>query len=143
RLPPRAAARAAYGTAIMRLCSLLLLFAVPLAAQVAKEANTGYQTPQQREGMATSLALQGRDAEQKPRELVQSLDLKPGMTVADIGTGPGYMLPYLSEAVGKNGRVLAEDIFDEFLKKTREVAKPLGNVEVVKGTERDPKLPAD
>ena len=43
------------------------------------------------------------------------MGLKPGMTVADIGTGVGYMLPYLSRAVGPSGQVLAEDIFDDFL----------------------------
>ena len=41
------------------------------------------------------------------------------MTVADVGTGVGYMLPFLSKAVGANGRVLAEDIFDDFLARRR------------------------
>ena len=34
-----------------------------------------------------------------------ALELKPGMVMADIGTGAGYMLPYLSEAVGPSGKV--------------------------------------
>ena len=56
-----------------------------------------------------------RDATERPQELVDEMALKPGMTVADIGTGVGYMLPYLSRAVGPSGRVVAEDIFDDFL----------------------------
>jgi ubiquinone/menaquinone biosynthesis C-methylase UbiE len=71
------------------------------------------------------------------------MQLRPGMTVADIGTGVGYMLPYLSKAVGPQGRVLAEDIFDDFLAqaKTRAAEAKLANVTFVKGTEHGPQLP--
>ena len=66
------------------------------------------------------------------------------MTVADIGTGVGYMLPYLSRAVGPTGRVVAEDIFDDFLTAAKQHAKDAGllNVAFVKGTETDPRLAA-
>ena len=62
--------------------------------------------------------------------------LKPGMVVADIGTGAGYMLPYLSRAVGAQGRVLAEDIFRTiFWTRPRANAKSekLANVDVRQG----------
>ena len=67
------------------------------------------------------------------------------MTVADIGTGVGYMLPYLSPAVGPRGRVIAEDIFDDFLSQARERAsrEHLENVAFVKGSPADPHLPPD
>jgi predicted methyltransferase len=119
------------------------LFVIALHAQVASDANTGYRTPEQRNNMAASLTRPGRDATQKPVELVEALELKPGMTVADVGTGGGYMLPHLSRAVGPSGRVLAEDIFDEFLAKAKEKAQAdqLANVEFIKGTERNPNLP--
>ena len=52
---------------------------------------------------------------QKPGELIRAMGLQPGMTVADIGTGIGYMLPFLSRRVGADGQVIAEDIFDDFL----------------------------
>ncbi len=70
------------------------------------------------------------------------MHLKPGMTVADIGTGVGYMLPYLSRAVGPAGRVMAEDIFDDFLNAAKQHAgeQKLANVAFVKGTETDPHL---
>ena len=119
------------------------LFAAALCAQVATESNTGYRTPEQRARMADNLVRPGRDATQKPAELVQALGLTPGMTVADIGTGAGYMLPHLSRAVGPSGRVLAEDIFDEFLTRAKEKAQAdqLANVEFVKGTDKTPNLP--
>jgi len=63
--------------------------------------------------------------------------------VADIGTGIGYMLPFLSRRVGPGGRVVAEDIFDDFLAAARQRAQDqkLANVTFVKGTETDPHLP--
>ena len=78
--------------------------------------------------------------DKKPAELIRAMNLKPGMTVADLGTGVGYMLPYLSRAVGPEGRVIAEDIQDDFLAQAKERAgkESLANVAFVKGTERDP-----
>jgi ubiquinone/menaquinone biosynthesis C-methylase UbiE len=113
------------------------------AAQVAGQANSGYQTEQQRKGVAGGLADPARDERQKPGELLRAMGLQAGMTVADVGTGIGYMLPFLSRRVGAEGRVIAEDIFDDFLASARQRAEnlKLANVTFVKGTETDPKLP--
>src|SRR5438309_1792768 len=78
-----------------------------LTAQVAEQANQGYKTKEGRANVAKVLSAADRDQKQKPKELVEAMSLKPGMVVADIGTGVGYMLPFLSEAVGPGGRVLA------------------------------------
>jgi predicted methyltransferase len=51
-----------------------------------------------------------RDAWQKPAELMTVMQLLPGMTVADLGAGTGYLLPHLCRAVGPRGKVLALDI---------------------------------
>lgn len=51
-----------------------------------------------------------RDAWQKPKEVVDVIGLAAGHTVADVGAGTGYFLPYLSERVGASGRVLALDV---------------------------------
>lgn len=50
----------------------------------------------------------------------------------------------LSRAVGPKGRVIAEDIHDDFLNRAREKASKAGlkNVEFLTGTDTDPKLPA-
>ena len=113
------------------------------AAQVAGQANSGYQTEQQRKAVANGLADPARDEKQKPGELIRAMGLQPGMTVADVGTGIGYMLPFLSRRVGPTGRVIAEDIFDDFLDsaKQRAANQKLENVTFVKGTESDPTLP--
>src|ERR1700691_2409246 len=84
-------------------------------AQVAAEANEAYKTHEGRESIAKGLSDPAREDRQKPRDIVDALDLKPGGTVADIGTGVGFMLPYLSHAVGDTGHVIGEDIQKDFL----------------------------
>jgi predicted methyltransferase len=121
----------------------LMIASHSLLAQAAKEANSGYRTEQDRARVASTLVDESRDARQKPEELVASLSLKPGMTVADVGTGAGYMLPYLSRSVGPKGKVLAQDIFPDFLERARGKAKQDGltNVEFFLGDTRSAKLP--
>ena len=120
-----------------------LALAGGLSAQVASQANSGYQTEQQRQNVAKGLADPARDERQKPRELIKAMGLEPGMSVADVGTGVGYMLPFLSRRVGPGGHVIAEDIFDDFLASAKQRAQNqnLENVTFVKGTDTDPKLP--
>jgi ubiquinone/menaquinone biosynthesis C-methylase UbiE len=120
-----------------------LALAVPSPAQVATGANARYQTPEGRQAVAAGLQAPEREERQKPRELVQAMGLQRGMTVADVGTGIGYMLPFLSRAVGPLGQVIAEDIFDDYLSAARVLAtsQGLSNVTFVKGTDKDPSLP--
>jgi len=122
---------------------VLLAVAGALSAQVAGQANSGYKTPEQRQGVATTLGNPERDQQQKPGQLVHDMGVQKGMTVADVGTGIGYMLPFLSRAVGPDGHVIAEDLFDDFLAAARDRAEnqKLTNVAFVKGTETDPNLP--
>ena len=122
-------------------CTLAL--AGGLAAQVAQTANSGYQSEAARKAVAKTLADPNRVQQQKPGQLVVAMGLQPGMTVADVGTGIGYMLPFLSKRVGEGGKVIAEDIFDDFLAAARQTAENQGlkNVTFVKGSETDPNLP--
>jgi ubiquinone/menaquinone biosynthesis C-methylase UbiE len=112
-----------------------------LAAQVAEKANQGYKTPEQRARMIQTLTDPSRDARQRPRELIAALGIKPGMTVVDLGTGPGYMLPPLSEAVGPKGVVIGQDVFRDFLDKARERTSELKNIVFVQGTDKSTALP--
>lgn len=121
----------------------ILTMAGGMPAQVASEANAGYKTPEARKGLAKTLGDPARDEKQKPGELVRAAGIVEGMTVADVGTGAGYLLPFLSRRVGAGGHVIAEDIFDDFLAaaKDRVKSQKLENVTFVKGLETDPKLP--
>ena len=121
------------------------LVAVLLPAQVAEKANQGYQTEEQRARVARKLDNPDRVARQKPAELLEALKITEGDIVADIGTGVGFMLPYLVDAVGAGGTVWAQDIQDDFLSKVKEKIVADGwsmNVKIVKGAQKDVKLPA-
>src|SRR5271163_2900423 len=103
-----------------RLSLAALLLIIPAAfAQVADQANQNYKTPAGRESIARSLGDPTREERQKPRDIVDAMDLKPGGSVADVGTGVGFMLPYLSHAVGDSGHVYGEDIQNDFLDKAK------------------------
>jgi protein-L-isoaspartate O-methyltransferase len=84
-----------------------------------------------------------RVKEEEPAKLVGALAVRPGMTVADIGAGSGYHVFLLAPLVGDTGKVIACDIQPEMLEMIQEKAKKLNvkNVETVRGTDRDPKLP--
>jgi predicted methyltransferase len=123
----------------------LLLVSVAASGQVAENANRQYQTKEGREAIAKGLADPERDEKQKPRDIIYSMDLKPRMTVVDLGTGVGYMIPFLSRAVGADGKVIAEDIQTDFLDKAKMRARTsnVQNAAFILGTPEDPKLPAD
>ena len=70
--------------------------------------------------------------------LIKSLDLKPGMVVADIGAGSGVISVLMAEKILPGGKVLAVDVQQEMLDRLRENTKKLKitNVEPVKGTQK-------
>ncbi|HET6675809.1 MAG TPA: class I SAM-dependent methyltransferase [Nitrospiraceae bacterium] len=51
-----------------------------------------------------------RDVDQKPAEVIHALDLKPGMAVADLGSGSGYFTRRFRERVAPGGMVYAIDV---------------------------------
>ena len=84
-----------------------------------------------------------RDSVNEAREVMDNAGVKEGMTVADIGAGEGYYTIRLSARVGKEGRVLAEDIVPAVRDAlaTRVSRERLDNVSVRLGLPADPRLP--
>jgi len=84
----------------------------------------------------------GRDAWQRPQEVMDALGIQAGSLVADVGSGDGYFTFHLAERVGAAGRVYAVDIDEGALKKLRERAEKekLSQVETVVGATNDPRL---
>ena len=86
-----------------------------------------------------------RDAAREAETVMDALQLKEGMVVADIGAGDGYYVLRMAQRVGDSGHVFGEDIVAEYLTLLRERVDEakLGNVTVVRGAPHDPRLPAD
>jgi ubiquinone/menaquinone biosynthesis C-methylase UbiE len=84
-----------------------------------------------------------RDSRQEAATVMQLAGVSPGMSVADIGAGEGYYTVRLAEAVGPEGRVLAQDIDRGALLRLgdRVERERLDNVSVVNGLPDDPRLP--
>lgn len=64
----------------------------------------------------------------KIRQFMDIVSLKDGMSVLDLGTGTGVLLPFLSQAVGPKGRVAAVDVSEGMLSKAIEKYGRLDNV---------------
>lgn len=85
----------------------------------------------------------GRDAWQKPDEVIALLGIRAGDRVADLGAGGGYFTFRLADAVGAEGRVYAVDVDEDMIRYLRKRAAKRGyaNVEVVRAGADDPGLP--
>ena len=81
---------------------------------------------------------------QKPDAVVQELHLSGTEKVADVGAGSGYFTFRFARALPE-GKVYAIDIEPEMLRHIHHKALSEGvkNVEVIKSTPDDPKIPAD
>lgn len=84
-----------------------------------------------------------RIQEENPEEMLEQLDVKPGMTVCDMGCGDGYYTIELAKRVGPSGKVIAVDIQPEMLQELsrRCQRSDLKNVEMILGEPHNPKLP--
>lgn len=96
-------------------------------------------------GCETWLERPEREQEENPDGALDALKLKPGMMVADVGAGTGYMSLKLAKRVGPAGKVYAEDVQPQMLQKVRENAAKAGasNIVTVQGSYTDPMLPKE
>jgi predicted methyltransferase len=85
-----------------------------------------------------------RDAWQEPAAVVAALALGPGMSVADVGAGTGYLERALSAAVGERGVVYAVEVEPNLVVHLRARAERDGtaNVVPVLASKEVPRLPA-
>ena len=138
RLPPFAS--------LSGLC--LALVTLPFYAQ-EESVKPGVNDAYLKEGMIVEdwverLGREGREVYDNRQAIVERLGLKPGMDVADIGTGTGVHLPFLASKVRPNGKAYAVDIVPKFIAHIQAQAKAnqWSNVTPVLCTERSVKLPA-
>jgi ubiquinone/menaquinone biosynthesis C-methylase UbiE len=88
---------------------------------------------------------QARDDRNEANTVMDLANIRAGMTVADIGAGEGYYTVRLAERVGAEGRVLAQDIDQDALRRlgSRVEEERLDNVSIKLGDVDDPRLPAN
>lgn len=112
-----------------RALALLLVAVLPAAAQQSRGGS----------------GLPPRDEWQKVPEILAALGAAPGLRIADVAAGKGYLTKPLAEKVGKTGKVYAVEIGEEELAALRDLSKQEGftNIEVITGSESDPHLPSN
>jgi ubiquinone/menaquinone biosynthesis C-methylase UbiE len=100
---------------------------------------------QQRDPESYAKLLEGaeRVAKLQVPRVVAALEVRPGMRVADLGSGSGLFTRPLARAVGDAGTVYAVDIDEGMLKIVvrSAVEQKIANIRTVLATPDDPKLP--
>ncbi len=123
----------------------LILACAPVGMAQAEHPITGRRiAPTMGMGGAEWLERSERELEEHPEAALDALEIKPGMVVADVGAGVGYITTKLARRVGPAGKVYANDIQPEMLSRLQERLdeEKIHNVETVLGTQSDPRLPA-
>lgn len=111
-----------------------------------QEERATFPAPQRPVAPITSAAYRDEDARDSVGEfqtVTQLSEIRPGMSIADIGAGEGYYTVRLSPMVGRQGRILAEDIVPETIRALgqRVQNERLDNVALKLGRPNDPQLP--
>ncbi len=141
----------------MRLSHVILLASAALLAGCDGLATSGSDRPESAQNfpvpdrpvvavVSNEFSTEDDRDERGEAQVVMDLaDIRPGMTVADIGAGEGYYTVRLAERVGEDGRVLAQDISREALDRLgRRVEKErLENISIKFGDADNPQLPPD
>ncbi len=85
----------------------------------------------------------GRDEWQKPEQVIESLGIKAGDSIADLGAGSGYFTFRLADAVGAEGRVYAVDVDSSMLAGLEQESEKRGysQVQTILAEYDDPKIP--
>jgi SAM-dependent methyltransferase len=128
----------------------LSLCACDLLPAAEERPTTAVPFPSANRPVAPTVSTRWSDEDTRDRlgeadDVMTRAGIEPGMTVADIGAGDGYYTVRLSQRVGEEGRVLAQDIMPQAIDRLglRVRSERLDNVSVQLGGADDPKLPAN
>lgn len=115
------------------LAVIIAVVAAPLFAQeksVNPGINKSFENPDV-EQFVERFERDGRDAFDHRHEILKAMKLKPGMVVADIGAGTGLFTRLFSPEVAPDGKVIAVDIAENFVKHIEESAAEAGLENVI------------
>ena len=84
----------------------------------------------------------GRDLWQQPNFVLDTIGVKQGMTIGEVGAGTGYFTFKLAHRVGSYGMIYANDIKESVLREIESTCKKdsINNVKTILGTITDPKF---
>lgn len=117
---------------------LQVLLALLLAAQAAPVVRNTWAA-QYATGSAESFAAKfeepNREIFRYRAAIVGLMQLKPGMTAAEVGAGSGFMARFMVTKVGADGRVFANELEPKLVEymKARAAKEELANFTVVQG----------
>jgi ubiquinone/menaquinone biosynthesis C-methylase UbiE len=85
-----------------------------------------------------------RESEERTDQLIDILNLKPGMIVGDIGAGTGRLSLLMLDRIKPNGQMWAVDVQAEMVGRLKEIAQkyPKHKFEVKQATALTPNLPS-
>ncbi len=91
------------------------------------------------------LSAQGRDSWQKPEVIMDSIGIKSGMIIGEIGAGDGYFTFKMVDRVGPEGHIYANDIVQSKLDYINKKCKEdnIKTVTTILGEKNDSLLPKD
>jgi ubiquinone/menaquinone biosynthesis C-methylase UbiE len=75
-----------------------------------------------------------------PTKVLRALGLRRGMTMVDVGCGPGFFCLPACRVVGKTGRVIATDTSPSMLRALRDESKKRGLENLKLQKSRDPEI---
>jgi len=87
--------------------------------------------------------VESREVFLRRNEILAACEVKPGITVADVGAGTGLFTRLFSQAVGADGQVISVDISQKFLEHIQATNRKLGlkNIDTLLCTADSTKLP--
>ena len=135
----------------MKRCSpfFCVLFAVLIQAHADEQnvnpgINQHYQDAQYQQWLST-FEWSGREVYDRRQDVLQALELKEGMDIADIGAGTGFYSLLFAEQAGKSGNIFAVDVTDDFVRniERRAAENNLKNIHAVLSEQKNTRLDAD
>jgi len=126
-----------------------VLFSVLIQAHADEQnvnpgINQHYQDAQYQQWLST-FEWSGREVYDRRQDVLQALELKEGMDIADIGAGTGFYSLLFAEQAGKSGNVFAVDVTDDFVRniERRAAENNLKNIHAVLSEQKNTRLGAD
>jgi ubiquinone/menaquinone biosynthesis C-methylase UbiE len=112
----------------------------PTITPVAKDLNKSFDADASQ--WTERFEHEGRAIYDKRAEILDAMNLKPGMDVADIGAGSGLFARLIAQRVGPGGTVYAVDIAKNMVDHITKTAQEehIANLKAVLGDPHSPKL---